>query len=75
MGRPPRTAVRERVIEEFGVEGTTLLGRTVRVQPHTKGEARDEAKRIVKWLDMAPAVSYTAHHRIVRCRHTDPEKD
>jgi len=62
-------------MEEFVVEGTTLLGWTVRIQAHNEAEAREEAKRIVKWLDMAPAVSYTAHHRIVRCRHADPEKD
>jgi hypothetical protein len=62
-------------MEDFEVVGTTLLGWIVQVQAHDEGEAQEKAERIVKRIALSPTVSYTAHHRIARCRLADPEND
>jgi hypothetical protein len=60
-------------MEDFEVDGTTLVDWTMRVQAHNEGEALEEAQRIATRVDMWSRLATVnlAHPRVVRCRVTD----
>ena len=61
-------------MEQFEVDGTTLLSWTIRVQAHNEGEALEEAQRVAHGIDISSSLATLnlAQHRIARCRLADP---
>jgi hypothetical protein len=62
-------------LERFGVEGTSLLSWTIRVQAHNEREAVEEAERIAGWVDVPSSLVTVkaAQHRIVKWGLADSE--
>jgi hypothetical protein len=64
-------------MEDFEVDGTTLLSWTMRVRAHNERDALDEAQRIATWVEI-PSSLATVHggqYEIAHCRVTDPENE
>jgi hypothetical protein len=55
-------------LEQFEVEGTSLVSWTIRVQAHNEREAVERAERIAGWIDLPYSVVTVkaAQHRITR---------
>jgi hypothetical protein len=64
-------------MEHFYVDGTTLLSWTVQVQASNEREAREEAERIARWIDLPSGLAtfHAAQHRIADCRLAYPENE
>jgi hypothetical protein len=64
-------------MEDFEVDGTTLLNWTIRVQAHNEGDALEEAQRIAAWVEISSSLArvHGAQHRIASCRVIDPERN
>lgn len=60
-------------MEDFEVEGTTLLSWTMRIRAQNEREAVEEAQRIATWVEISSSMATVngTHVRIVRCRVTD----
>jgi hypothetical protein len=52
-------------MEDFEVDGTTLLSWTIRVRAHNERDALDEAQRIATWVEISSSLA-TVHRGAVR---------
>ncbi len=64
-------------MEHFCVDGTTLLSWTIQVPAYNEVEAREEAQRILGWIDLPSSLAtlHRAEHRVAGCRLSDPESE
>ncbi len=63
-------------MENFEVEGTSLVSWTVRVKARDAREAVEQAERIAGWIELPSSLVTlkAAQHRIVSWGEADPER-
>jgi hypothetical protein len=64
-------------MEQFEIDGTTLLSWTIQVEAHDEKEARAQAESLAGWIDLPSrdATFHRSEHCIAAVRVSDPESE